>query len=192
MRRFYGDMHRAHSLSVVLVVTCCVSAACREVARTPKPASTSSARSGVDGAIPQGMVRIPAGTFRKGTLDGPAHETPVHEVEIKSFLMDRTEVTVGDFGAFVEATGYRTEAESIGWSGVFDPEQRRWGPVKGATWRYPDGPDHPAASASEPVTQVSWSDALAYAKWSGRPSDRGGVGVRGARRRRSVAVCLGA
>ena len=42
-------------------------------------------------------------------------------VEIQSFFMDRTEVTVGDFGTFIEATGYKTEAESIGWSGVFDP-----------------------------------------------------------------------
>jgi formylglycine-generating enzyme len=73
------------------------------------------------------MVRIPAGTFRMGTLDGPHYETPVHVVEIRSFLMDRTEVTVGDFGKFIEATGYTTEAESIGWSGVFDTQQHRWG-----------------------------------------------------------------
>ena len=39
-----------------------------------------------------------------GTLDGPRHETPVHVVEIQSFFMDRAEVTVGDFGKFVEAT----------------------------------------------------------------------------------------
>ena len=62
-----------------------------------------------------------------GTRDGPGHETPVHEVEIQSFFMDRTEVTVGDFAQFVEITGYKTEAESIGWSGVFDPDQHRWG-----------------------------------------------------------------
>jgi formylglycine-generating enzyme len=114
------------------------------------------------------MVRIPAGTFRMGTLDGPRHETPVHEVEIRSFFMDRTEVTVRDFARFVETTGYKTEAESIGWSGVFDPEQHGWGAVKGATWRYPDGPAQPRAPADEPVTQVSWNDAQAYAKWIGK------------------------
>ena len=125
-----------------------------------------SAPAHADVSVPSGMVRIPAGTFRMGTRDGPSHETPVHEVEIQSFFMDRTEVTVGDFAQFVEITGYKTEAESIGWSGVFDHDERRWGPVKGATWRYPDGPAHAPASASEPVTQVSWNDAQAYAKWA--------------------------
>src|SRR5687767_10111744 len=107
-------MHRGHSLSVALVLTCCVIGACREPAHPPKPDSRSSAPAHAEGSIPRGMVRIPAGTFRMGTLDGPRHETPVHVVEIQSFFMDRAEVTVGDFGKFVEATGYKTEAESIG------------------------------------------------------------------------------
>jgi formylglycine-generating enzyme required for sulfatase activity len=89
-------------------------------------------------------------------------------VEVQSFFMDRTEVTVSDFARFVEATGYKTEAESIGWSGVFDPALRRWTAVTGATWRHPEGPARPAAPADEPVTQVSWNDAQAYARWAGK------------------------
>jgi formylglycine-generating enzyme required for sulfatase activity len=114
------------------------------------------------------MIRIPAGSFRMGTLDGPPHETPVHDVELASFYIDRTEVTVADFARFVEATGYRTEAERIGWSGVFDPARRGWIRTTGATWRHPDGPDRPAASTIEPVTQVSWNDAQAHARWAGK------------------------
>jgi sulfatase modifying factor 1 len=122
----------------------------------------------IEVSVPSGMVRIRAGTFHMGTRDGPGHETPVHEVEVQAFFMDRTEVTVGDFAQFVEAVGYKTEAESAGWSGVFDPEQRRWAAVNGATWRHPDGPARPPAPAGEPVTQVSWNDARAYANWIGK------------------------
>ena len=103
-----------------------------------------------------------------GTTDGPAHETPVHDVELAAFFIDRTEVTVEAFARFVEATGYRTEAERFGWSGVFDPATREWGPVNGATWRQPDGPAAPPARGDEPVTQVSWNDAEAFARWAGK------------------------
>jgi formylglycine-generating enzyme len=114
------------------------------------------------------MVRIPAGTFRMGTAGGPTYEAPVHEVDLASFFIDRTEVTVGDFARFVQSTGYSTEAETIGWSAVFNLEQRRWSPVTGATWQHPEGPSHPPASEDEPVTQVSWNDSVAYAQWIGK------------------------
>jgi formylglycine-generating enzyme len=117
---------------------------------------------------PAGMVRIPAGTFRMGTSGGPGYEAPVHEVELAAFFIDRTEVTVGAFAAFITATGYRTEAERFGWSGVFDPGKHAWAAVNGATWRHPDGPDRPPAADAEPVTQVSWNDAQAFAKWAGK------------------------
>lgn len=131
--------------------------------------STSAASARLDvGPAAQRMVHIPAGTFRMGTADGPSYETPVHEVHLASFLIDRTEVSVSDFARFVEATGYRTEAETIGWSGAFDAEQHRWDRVTGATWRYPEGPTRPRASEDEPVTQVSWNDANAYAQWVGK------------------------
>ena len=90
-------MHRGHSLTVALVLTCGVIGACDQARHPPEAGSTSSAPAHAEGSVPPGMVRIPAGTFRMGTLDGPSHETPVHDVEIQSFFMDRTEVTVGDF-----------------------------------------------------------------------------------------------
>ncbi len=75
-------------------------------------------------------------------------------------------VTVADFEAFVEATGYVTDAERYGWSivqlNVFDFQT-----VPNATWRLPDG-GHPPTSKSLPVTQVSYNDAQAYCKWRGK------------------------
>ncbi len=151
----------------VVAVLSCTAVACRAPSQPPAGSVTPP---GADtaGAAPPGMVRVPAGTFRMGTIDGPGHETPVHEVELAAFFIDRTEVTAGAFAAFAAATGYRTEAERFGWSGVFDPAQHKWTAVDGATWRHPDGPDRPAASDDEPVTQVSWNDARAFAEWAGK------------------------
>ena len=84
-----------------------------------------------------------------------------------AFWIDTRELTVSQFGAFVAATGYRTEAEGFGWSGVFDRGRGEWTRVDGADWRHPGGPGS-TAPADEPVTQVSWNDAQAYARWAGK------------------------
>ncbi|MCP9495860.1 MAG: formylglycine-generating enzyme family protein [Pyrinomonadaceae bacterium MAG19_C2-C3] len=114
-----------------------------------------------------GMVLIPGGMFQMGTNDGMPYEAPMHEVVLKSFYIDATEVTVAEFARFVEATGYVTEAERFGWSGVFDVKQATWTRGDGATWRTPDGAGS-TAKPNEPVTQVSWNDAGEYAKWAGK------------------------
>ncbi|MFH5804945.1 formylglycine-generating enzyme family protein [Alienimonas sp. DA493] len=61
-----------------------------------------------------GMVAIPGGSFRMGTVDPPrlhGDESPVREVTLSPFWMDETEVTNDEFAAFVAATGYVTAAE---------------------------------------------------------------------------------
>ena len=135
------------------------------------------------GPAPEGMVWIPGGRFAMGAVGGLAlaDEGPVHEVEVGGFWMDATEVTVGAFREFVEATGYRTTAEEVfelaGSAGslVFrrpePPVQElswwEWRP--GASWRDPDGdPATPPPADDHPVTQVSWYDARAYARWAGK------------------------
>jgi formylglycine-generating enzyme len=114
------------------------------------------------------MILIPGGTFTMGTAEGYPFEGPPHEVTLKPFWIDKHEVTVGQFAKFVEATGYITEAERFGWSGVFSEKTGHWEAVTGATWRKPMGPAAPAARADEPVTQISYNDAQAYAKWAGK------------------------
>jgi formylglycine-generating enzyme required for sulfatase activity len=113
------------------------------------------------------MVPLPGGTFRMGTDEGFPYEGPAHQVTVKPFSIEAREVTVGQFARFVRATGYRTEAEKYGWSGVFDVKAAQWTKVDKATWRHPEGPGTPARTL-EPVTQVSWADAAAYCKWAGR------------------------
>jgi formylglycine-generating enzyme len=60
-----------------------------------------------------GMVHIPGGRFMMGADNNQASEDeyPKHEVIVKPFWMDETEVTNAQFQKFVEATGYVTIAE---------------------------------------------------------------------------------
>lgn len=124
-----------------------------------------------------GMVRVKGGEFVLGTRLGYEDERPEVRTQVGGFWIDQTEVTVAQFGAFVQATGYVTEAERQGGAVVFrqpgaqELEQRDyawWGVVKGAAWNHPTGPGSAPAHASQPVTLVTFNDALAYARWLGR------------------------
>jgi len=95
------------------------------------------------------MVDIPAGPFSMGTDRGNPDEQPAHEVDVPAFQMDKFEVTNADFAAFVEATGYQTEAEKRGASRMWRDE-------------YGDGKD------DHPVVRASWNDAVAYCTWLGK------------------------
>lgn len=114
-----------------------------------------------------GMVFIEGGEFMMGTDGGMRNEEPSHSVRVSPFYMDKYEVTVGEFEKFVNETKYATEAERFGWSAVFDVGTGKWSGTKGAYWRNPDG-DGKRPSADEPVTQISWNDANAFAAWAGK------------------------
>lgn len=118
--------------------------------------------------VPEEMVFIPGGEMEMGSDRGLPREQPVMTRHIQGFLMDRHPVTVAQFRAFVEATGYKTEAEKFGNSGVFDLTQQAWYLHEGASWAYPMGPENAPAPEDHPVTQVSWHDASAYASWAGK------------------------
>ena len=62
-----------------------------------------------------GMVKIEGGQFVMGGNNSQARadEMPQHQVALKSFWIDATEVTNADFAQFVEATGYETIAEQV-------------------------------------------------------------------------------
>lgn len=92
-----------------------------------------------------GFVEVPGGPFLMGSdpaIDPLAFDNewwpgarPQATLDLPSFYVGRYEVTVAQFAVFVEETGYRADDEA------FQPP-----------------PDHPVAT-------VSWTDALAYARW---------------------------
>lgn len=112
-------------------------------------------------------------------------EGPMHPVRLSPFYLGSTTVTNEQFNAFVNASGYKTEAERFGWSFVFQgdltPKQLRsavrgvvqgsewWCRVDGAMWRHPEGPGSNIKQRwAHPVVHVSWNDAVAYAAWAGQ------------------------
>ena len=136
------------------------------------------------------MVFIKGGNFDMGSNDfGDA--LPVHKVTVNNFWMDEHEVTNKQFAAFVKATGYITIAERklnpadypgvtlsklVAGSAVFVPPLKQvsledpsgwWKYIAGASWKHPEGPGS-TIKENDPVVQVCYTDALAYAKWAGK------------------------
>ena len=127
-------------------------------------------------------VALSGGRFAMGTRDKilpQDGERPVRHVRVRPFAIDRTAVTNRRFTAFVEATGYRTEAERIGWSYVFQrfiaaPDTLGaadgapwWRAVGGANWARPEGPTSDLEGrADHPVVHVSHTDARQFAAWA--------------------------
>ena len=67
------------------------------------------------GNPPKGMVWIKGTTYTRGTKENPNipfndEERPVHKVTVSGFYLDEHEVTNAQFGDFVDATGYKTQA----------------------------------------------------------------------------------
>ena len=90
-----------------------------------------------DGSKGPEMVKIPAGSFQMGDIQGGGayDEKPVHKVSVKAFAMGKYEVTFAEFDKFAEATG-REKPFGLGWG-----------------------------RGNRPVINVSWHSAVAYAKW---------------------------
>ena len=138
---------------------------CQNSSSPNQPPQNNSQNSPVNSSAQNGMVLINGGTFLMGTDDGMEYESPIHEVQIKSFYIDEHEITVAEFAKFVEAANYKTDAEKFGWSGVFNLKTGEWEKSDGANWRHPDGAKS-EPNPNEPVTQISWNDATEYSKWA--------------------------
>lgn len=116
-------------------------------------------------------VVVLAGSFMMGSSaleEGRNdNEGPEHRVTfLRGFAIGRTEVTVRQFQAFVEHTGYKTDAEKHGNSTVYDQYSGRLVERDNVSWRndYEGG----KAGPDDPVVHVSWNDAEAYVKWLAR------------------------
>lgn len=89
------------------------------------------------------MVYVPEGEFMMGRDEsdgGDEYEHPAHKVTVKPFFIDAHEVTCEDFAKYIKDHAV-TGNESSQCAGR-------------------DG--------QEPVTGVTWDDAMGYAKWAGK------------------------
>jgi len=113
---------------------------------TPKPGPKKGAvkkNISSDSVKKKGMVHVPAGSFTMGSDDWWPKTQPEHKRFVRGFYIDKYEVTVERYAAFVKATGHS------------------------APPNWPGG-QIPAGKAGHPVTYVSWSDADAFCRWEGK------------------------
>lgn len=126
--------------------------------------SVSCAQTRDQSTLKPEMVFVEGGTFQMGSNDGAAEDRPAHQVTVNSFLMAKIEVTFGSFEEFIEATNYRTEADTNGWSHIWTGVS--WVQKSGVNWRCnPKGEKRGAGEKNHPVIHVSWNDAVAYCNW---------------------------
>ena len=112
------------------------------------------------------MVIIPAGSFEMGSPESEkdrwpdGSEGPVHKVSIDyTFALGKHELTRAEFARFVNASGYKSEAERS--QGCYAWAGKAWAYDASKNWRNP-GFDQ---ADSHPVVCVSWNDAQAYLAW---------------------------
>jgi len=137
-------------------------------ATTPPPATPPPPVTGKSfrdcGDCPE-MVTVPAGSFTMGAAPGEdapyVSEEPQHAVTIgKAFGVGKYEITIGEFRAFVQATGY-----DAGNSCFSDPSgSGGYSNAPGINWQNPGFAGY-RPSERDPVVCVSWDDANSYVQW---------------------------
>jgi len=136
------------------------------------------------------FVRVPAGEFDMGgdetsarlhaaypdaepqRLTDLADEAPVHRVRIgRAFYLGQHEVTVGQFRAYLAASGRVPESQADGTGGYgYDPahdpaRSPRGDAFAGRDPRYSWRHVGFAQDDDHPVLNVTWNDAVAMARW---------------------------
>jgi len=118
------------------------------------------------------MRVIPAG---EGPMGSPAEEIGHREDErphrakvAAPFAMSQTEITLGQFGHFVEVAGYRTEADRESACLRVDDRGVELVTDLSLSWNSPGYP----VSDQHPVVCVTWNDANAYATWLSEQTGR--------------------
>lgn len=126
------------------------------------------------------MIHISSATVTTGSDEYYPEESPKRDVKVQGFFIDQCPVTNSEFGAFVEDTGYVSEAERAAPRGSLVFTQPRtpcsadnwrnwWSFVPGACWHTPLGPGSNLVGLQEhPVVHVALADTLAFANWSGK------------------------
>jgi len=144
----------------------------RPEAHLPRPVKPSEPAK--PNEIPNGMVLIPGGKFVMkvdtifGAPPGARYTHPQYsyasnhghltqELNMKSFLIDRTEVTNAQYKEFLNATGYKPKVMKNFLKHWIKPEGENSDP---RLWQIPPGKEN------HPVVYVDLDDARAYARWA--------------------------
>lgn len=112
------------------------------------------------------LVVIPHGAFRMGSEDneGQESERPARNIRFdRGLAMSRTEITVGEFRRFMQATRHRARATRRGYSVAYDERGGNLVRRGNVDWQS-DYTGRPAPD-NMPVLHVSAKDAMAYAEW---------------------------
>ena len=109
----------------------------------------------------QEMVFVPGGDFMMGSnIEQYSAEYPLHKVYVSSFMMDKLEVSNGEYLLFLRAQRRHIDAQGHSWIAL----GRKNCPI-----RFEDGNYVVADSMrNRPVSFVSWFGAQAYAEWMGK------------------------
>lgn len=111
--------------------------------------------------IPHGAFRMGAEAEEAGSSDA---ERPTRNIRFdRGLAVSRTEITVGEFRRFMNATKHRARASRRGYSTAYDERSGNLVRRGNVDWQS-DYAGRPAAD-NMPVVHVSAKDAMAYAAW---------------------------
>ena len=113
------------------------------------------------------MVSIKGGTFKMGgrfTGADLKKDHYMHNVTVNDFTLSKYDVTIQQFKNFINATGYQTEAEKMGYSNVWNGTVAKKNNVN---WQCKiDGTPYDVTDFDKyPVANISYNDALAFCIW---------------------------
>ncbi|MDA3837945.1 MAG: SUMF1/EgtB/PvdO family nonheme iron enzyme, partial [Candidatus Delongbacteria bacterium] len=96
------------------------------------------------------MVLIPTQSFEMGSDEGSNIEKPAHKAKVRAFYIDATEVTNIQFKRFLKESGYKQKGS------LEHLKDKRFN------------------KDNQPIVDVSYYDAVAYAKWAKKrlPTER--------------------
>ncbi len=154
--------------------------ACAQPSAPARPAAAAPAATAGESAPVTGTFRdcptcpelvvVPAGEFTLGTsIDDPEAEVargeapPLAVTMNRAYAIGRTEVTVAQYRAFVDATQYASQGDCR------HVDAGGWSAERARDWRSPGF----AQGDEEPVVCVSWDDAKAYADWLAKTTGHG-------------------
>ncbi len=116
------------------------------------------------------MILVEGGEFEMGNDTNFQDEKPKHIVILKSFYIDKYEVTINQFKRFIDKTNYKTKSELAGYSYIFN---KNYYFIKktGVNWRhdeYGNLINIYSEDSLRPVLRINWIDASEFCKWAGK------------------------